>query len=227
MIRHKAALAAIALAFALGSPALAGTVHFDFEGTTTNSLSAGDGPTEVSAYMSEIYGSSVTATDTEVSPTGSGWTANSGNFIENSEAGGDKDFEIVFADGRVGAVRFTGFVDEDTGDEDFRLQAFDDTYADDWTFNGQTLSRDEDSPNASSYVGGWSWSVDPVDSSFDSGWIYFNRPVTLLVFSDHGSLDVAIDDLYVRTVPLPAAAWMGFMMLGGLGLARRRKRASA
>jgi hypothetical protein len=230
MRRQLVAMAATGLLCALGATAQAQKIVFDFEGTTTNPLGDNANATSISDYMSEVYSvfneHSVTVTGAVANPSSSDWTGtgdrfqNDGGFIQNVDGG---DFEISFGNYGVRNARFYGFIDEATDGRDFTFSAYGEGY-DEGAYSAEnpdpstlvtTLSRDADQVGSTE---------KQEDVAFSSGWIYFSEPVYLMVFHANGSFDVAIDDLEVLTVPLPAAAWMGLMTLGGLGLARRRRR---
>lgn len=230
------AMATMGLVCALAGSAWADTT-FDFEGTASNPLGTNSDSTAISNYMSEVYGNTVTVTDARANPSSSSsdW-ASTGDSYQNDtgfiQAVSGNDFEIAFSGAGISAVRFTGFIDDASTGSDFSFQAYTSAYDDAYLFLGFIPTQGSaENPAPGSDDVSRSWEADQVDPNgqqenvaFDSGWIYFNAPVNLLVFHDSGSYDVAIDDLRVRTVPLPAAAWMGFMMLGCLGLARRRRR---
>lgn len=80
---------------------------------------------------------------------------------------------------------------------------------------------DEENPDPGALVGTWTWDASagteiPIDIAC------FDRPVSLLVFSDGGVNEIGIDNLTVTPVPAPGALLLTLFGLGALRTRRRR-----
>ncbi len=213
----KQSLLSIAVCLAVTCTAAKADITFDFEGTSVGDESAG-----LTTYMSGVYGSSVTVTDARVSTNTFlppiDWAGNDTKFIRLALTGDgalEGDMEISFDETPISAVRFDGFVwlDDNLFDlGDLQLKA----YSDQFTASGGTRGD----PDPGSIVADLTW--DPGTwNGFDSGWVVFDQPVTLLVFSDHSIYDIGVDNLQVRAVPAPGAALLGLLGMGLIGWTRK------
>ncbi|MFO0837832.1 MAG: hypothetical protein U1D55_04850 [Phycisphaerae bacterium] len=172
----------------------------------------------IGAYMSGVYGSSVTVTDAFASnnaipnPPAPGvlWNGNSSDYLRVGPNVGQRDFEITFDQRAIVSAACLGFVfDEARGPVDFTIRAYDASYT------------DRENPNASSLVFAQSFNVAHNGTQVTVGPIAFSRPVSLLVFSDTGRFDVGIDALTVA-VPAPGAVVLGSLGLSLIGWLKRR-----
>ena len=192
---------------------------FDF-----NTLENNDSSDVISAYMSGLYGSTVTVTDARArikeSPLPDAWTGNFSTYIWSANGGTADDFEILFEStpinallglGGTGSTR--GFVFEETGEWSFQIFAYDSTY----TEAGGTVEN----PYGGALVDAWSIVVgDGTQISIPD--LIFSRSVSLLVISNDGVHDIAIDDLQVTPVPVPAAVLLGVLGFGVAGMKLRK-----
>lgn len=199
-------------------------VTFDFEGA-----GIWDGSTALSTHMTSVYGSSVTVTDARVNKNSHSlftWTGNDSKYIHlaafTSQGALSGDMEISFDDVPITAVRFDGFVwlDGHFWDlGDLEMRGYTDAYGDRGTPDSSAAVSGD---NAPSQMGVTDFSWNPGTwNSFDSGWVEFDEPVSLLVFSNHNIHDIGIDNLQVRAVPAPGAAFLGVVGIGLVGWSRK------
>ena len=179
------------------------SVTFDFEGTLSNPLNPGDGVIQIGNYMSELNASIVTVQDMMVGIDFS--TANQYAMLS-----GSSDMEILLST-PITSVQFdlAVFGDRVDGIYDFELSAF-----------------DEMSVQVDSTI---TFSADSLFST-NSGLITFSSPVSVLVMSDSGMWEVAIDNLTVETeggeiavTPAPGAVLLGGIGVCLIGWLRRRR----
>ena len=169
--------------------------------------------TEISDYMTRVYGSQVYVTDGEIRENDYGdlpeWIGK-GDFDNFLRCGvGSGDLEIEFRDVPIISASADGYVFETTDGPDFIVAGFDDTFG------------DEEDPLLSSYVHHQAYSTDSVGGGPFT--INFSRPVSLLIFSDGGVDDVGIDNLTVQSVPTPSAMLLGSLGMGITGWLKRRR----
>ena len=190
-------------------------VKFDFE-----DLYYGQGDSAISAYMTGEAGFDV---ETDGAKVGwdLGWYGNWGDYLYSSERGGA--FSICFEQG-ITSIDFDGYVfDAQDGASvtDFRMFAYD--------YDGNLVgyeAYDTGGEWKKYWHWGWKWYFDEDDHEAvgPDGAIEFCKDVYKVVFSDDGKHDIGVDNICVTPVPLPAAAWLGFVMLGGLAAVRRIRR---
>ncbi|MFO0838308.1 MAG: hypothetical protein U1D55_07240 [Phycisphaerae bacterium] len=190
-------------------------VVFDYNGVAYSTAPG------VSTYMTNVYGSPVTVTGAYASNNtlpapnpGVLWTGNASDYLRVGPGAppvpgtGDKDFEISFDQIPIQGISLLGYIfDEARGPTDFQIYAYDSTYT------------DRENPSPSALVFHQAFDVTANGTQVFVGTPQFSRPVSLLVFSDHGSFDVGIDDMTI-TVPEPSAA-LGLLGLPLLALRRR------
>ncbi len=171
------------------------SVTFDFEGTST-----GAGETEIGNYMSGLYPGTVTVGGMEVN-----MVFGSQMIILSDNVAGD--MEILFSE-PITSVQFDYTVFGKEGDDslDFELHAYSADYGDMENPSGQVVDS-------------MTYTVASAYPIHDSGLITFSSPVYLLTMSDHGTWEVAVDNLAVEPVansihtPSPSA-----ILLGGIGV---------
>ncbi|MBN1343894.1 MAG: hypothetical protein JXQ73_14515 [Phycisphaerae bacterium] len=204
---RKLWFACVVSVMVMTSGAYADMTTFDF-----NALADGASPSQVSCYMTGLYGSSVTETDAYADR--GDWHGNCTTYIW-SALGSFGDFEISFDENPITGMSFCGYIFDATLGADFHVYAYTEAYG----------NRYLPCPVAHVYTGRW-YGGD--DTEFCSGWIEFDEPVTLLVFSNSGLHDVGIDCLTVcspdgeQVVPAPGAALLGVLGLSIISVVRRR-----
>jgi hypothetical protein len=208
---------------ALASATAQAVVTFDFE----DAIVGGAAPDYVASanqrvtdYMTNVYGSSVTATgaaawrNDETAPLDLDWPGKSGTDkwlrTYGSASLTPGAFQISFD--TVPIVKFSGdfYVFTETQFDDFTVTAYDSTYGD----------RYNPSPSAALAAYHWWGGTGQGHFSVDLGLI---RPATLLIFTDGGWYDIAIDNLQVSPVPAPGAILLGSIGVGLVGWLRRRR----
>lgn len=194
------------------------TVTFDIEGALIGGIAPDyvvSANQRVTDYMTSEYGSSVTATgaaawrNAESSPLDLDWPGKTDTDqwlrTYGSQSVTPGYFQISFDDVPITSMSGDFHVFVETGGDDFVVRAYDSTYGDRYN------------PNSSALIAEQSWNFGTGSDVFD---IDFSSPVSLLVFSDGGWYDIAIDNLTVTSVPEPATILL--LGLGGI-LLRRRK----
>jgi len=208
---------------------------FDFEGTVPNPLSTGDQDALVAAYMTEVYGSSVSVLGAQVSVYQSdGSTAGAplgpDQFIKNrnrfSEPPYDIDtIEISFDTVPILNAQFEAgvFAASVHGSPDFVCEAYD-------AIGNPVGISDGGGANlggvGSHTISGnqWIWYTNwATDVSALSPLLVFNSPVTRLVFHDDNQFDVGVDNLEVTPVPVPGAVLLGMLGLSVVGVKLRKR----
>jgi len=194
------------------------TVTFDIESAIIGGIApdyVASANQRVTDYMTGEYGSSVTATgaaawrNAETSPLDLDWPGKSDldQWLRTygSASLTDGFFQISFDAIPITSVSGDFHVFVETEGSDFAVKAYDSSYGDRYN------------PNISALIAEQSWNDGTGSGVFD---IDFSSPVTLLVFSDSGWYDIAVDNMQVTYVPEP-----GTILLLGLGglLLRRRK----
>ena len=159
-----------------------------------DSLAVPRGDLVISNYMTQTYGSDVStdgARTIDDAAPGDVFIATSIQLL------GRGDFVIRFEDAPIVGFQLEGHVINATPGDDFSLTAY----------LGLTQVFQF---NRSGGI-----------EVFDSGWNDFSGPVDRLVISDHGRVDVGIDQLCVMPVPEPASAmvWVALAVL----TARKRR----
>jgi hypothetical protein len=194
---------------------------------TFDALSNGNRDTQVSTYMTGVSGSAVTASGVRAGDN-TYWAA-SGDWLGKANGDvfvktyGSSDLEIVFATKPFLQTGGQGYVFSATSGADFTVKAYDSTYnSGTYTWFLWKLPYTGEDPNPSALVYSNSWNAS-AGTQIDFSAV-FTRPVSLLVFSDSGSYDVGIDNLYVGTpsVPVPGAVLLGVLGLGAAGRKLRK-----
>ena len=194
---------------------------FDFEGATIGGAASdyvGSANQRVTDYMTGVYGSAVTATgaaawsNSESAPLDLDWPGkdDSDQWLRTygSASLSPGGFQISFDVVPIVQAGADFHVFTLTAGHDFTVAAYSSTYGDRY------------SPNAGALIDEASWDYDtPSSDSFD---ISFSSPVSLLVFSDGGWYDIAIDNLEVAPVPTPTAILLGMLGLTVAGVKLRR-----
>ena len=192
------------------------TLTFDF-----NSLANDANSNAISTYMSNIYTlagyGNIAVTDAKARISSGDWPGNATTYIWTDVNSSERDFEILFVTtpitallGLGGTGRTVGLVHDPTDGNDFTIFAYDSTYG------------NVENPNVSALV--TSWSIDGLSKKAPVSIpdLLFTRPVSLLVISDSGEKDVAIDNLMVTPVPEPAT--IALLGMGSLTLLRRKRK---
>jgi hypothetical protein len=198
--------------------AISGTAQatlFTFDTVPEALLENTDNQTTISNYMTGLYGSMVTVSDAGIRDNGDTSTdwiwpgrSNSDNFMRTDSS---EDFEILFAITPVTSISGLGYVFEHTTGDDIVIKG----YGSNYTASGGNVEN----PNPSALVG--TWSANPGDNQQVSFSLSFSSDAYLLVISDSGEKDVAIDDLTVTPTPEPAT--IALLGLGALSLLRRKR----
>ncbi len=223
MNRLKRVVLPLVLAVCLVGSAQAGPTLFDFEAVTIGGTPnvGGTANQYVSNYMTGVYGSSVTATgaaawrNAETAPVDLDWAGktDTDKWLRSYGAVGYTQtpgkFQISFDAVPVAQANADFYVFVATAGDDFTVKAYDSTYGDRYN------------PSAGALVLEQSWDLGTGPDSFA---LNFASPVSLLVFSDSGYYDVAIDNLEVTPVPAPGALLLGLFGVS-LASAKLRKRA--
>lgn len=208
----------VVAAMAVATGSAEGVVTFDFQGATVGGAApdyVASANQRVTDYMTAVYGSSVTATGAAAwrnSESGDDWPGKTDTdrwlrtYGSKSLTPGSFQisFDVVPIIGTTGD--FYVFVEATQGD-DFTVKAYDSTYGDRYN------------PNLSAKVGSYSYDGGIGADNFAMS---FGSPVSLLVFSDSGWYDIAIDELQVSPIPAPGAILLGSMGVGLVGWLRRR-----
>ncbi len=211
----------LVLSVCLVGVAQAGVVTFDFEGATIGGAGpdyVASGNQRVSDYMTGVYGSAITATgagawrNDESAPLDLDWPGKTGTDqwlrTYGSQSVTPGVFQISFDIVPVAGAAADFHVFTETAGHDFTVKAYDDTYGNRYA------------PAAGALVTEQSWDFGTGSGSFA---LSFNSPVSLLVFSDGGWYDIAIDNLEVTPVPVPGAVLLGMLGLGAAGMKLRRE----
>ncbi len=223
MERLERVVLPLILMLCLVGSAQAAPTMFDFEGATIGGYPdiGGSANQYVSSYMTGAYGSSVTSTgaaawrNAETAPVDLDWTGKTptDQWLRSYGAVGYTQtpgkFQISFDDVALAQAEADFYVFTATLGDDFTVKAYDSTYGDRYA------------PNAGALVYEESWDLGTGPGSFS---LNFASPVSLLVFSDTGYYDVAIDNLQVTPVPAPSALLLG---LFGVGIVRAKLRKRA
>ena len=214
-----AGIMSLALLFGGVGQLEAGPITFNFNAPA---LPLGSDSAAISAYMTGIYGSSVTVTgaasSTNISP-GPDWTGNNTQYIRTA-TGAAGDFEISFDTVPIVSINVgsLGFVFNETDLADFVIRAYDSTFGNRENPNDPSALVDSFARNPGA---GEQINIMTLTGSD----IIFSRPVTLLVFSDENVFDVGIDDLKVTPIPEPSTLILlgiGFLSLVGYSCHRRK-----
>lgn len=200
--------------------AQADLITFDFEGATVGGAApdyVGSANQRVTDYMTSVYGSSVTATgaaawrNNETDPLDLDWPGKTGTDkwlrTYGSQSLTPGVFQISFDLVPLVEAGADFYVFTPTTGHDFSVKAYDSTYGNRYA------------PNASALVGEQSWDFGTGTGSFAMS---FGSPVSLLVCSDGSWYDIAIDNLQVVPVPVPAAVLLGILGLGAAGWKLRK-----
>ncbi len=201
-------------------------VTFDFDAATIGGTPniGGTANQYVSSYMTGVYGSAVTSTGAAAwqnaqsePPAGHDWdwpgktpydrwlrAYGASNYTQTPGV-----FQISFDLVPIveAAADFHVFID-DVQAHDFTVKAYGSNYGDRYD------------PSAAALVSEQSWDSGIGSDSFS---LAFSSPVSLLVFSDGGYYDVAVDNLEVTPVPVPGAMLLGLLGLSAAGVKLRRR----
>lgn len=204
----------------LGAAPTQAMVTFDFESATVGGVGpdyVGSANQRVTDYMTGVYGSPVTVTgaaawrNDETAPLDLDWPGKTGTDkwlrTYGSQSLTPGAFQISFDAVPIMEAGGDFYVFVATQDDDFTVKAYDSTYGDRYN------------PSVSGLVDEQSWDFGAGSGSFAMS---FTSPVSLLVFSDGGWYDIAIDDLKVRPIPAPGAILLGSIGAGLVGWLRRR-----
>ena len=196
------------------------SVTFDFEGATVGGAApdyVASANQRVTDYMTGVYSSSVTATgaaawrNSETSPLDVDWPgktdADKWLRTYGSQSVTPAAFQISFDVLPIVQASADFHVFKATTGDDFTVKAYDSTYGDRYA------------PNASALVDEQSWDFGTGSDSFAMS---FGSPVSLVVCSDGGWYDIAIDNLEVVPVPAPGAILLGILGLGAVGVKLRK-----
>ncbi len=217
------------LVLILSGSGLASAALFDFEGISAfNPGSATPNSTcsdwRISLYMTDVYGSKVSSTDSEIRNNDDAipfyppeWVGNETNWMRNDSYDGS-DFEILFEERPITAILGgIGYVFQATPGADLQIFAYGPTYNN----NGGTV----EDPYAGALVGHQAYNPGQ-GAEVVFGEIDFGEPVSLLVFSNHGYHDIGIDNFEVLpsvNAPEPATMLLfGSGLVGMAGLGRKK-----
>ena len=193
---------------------------FDFEAATVGGSPGAGGTADqyISNYMTGVYGSSVTAT------AGAAWTNDDAGADWAGKTGTDKwlrtygavgysktpgYLQISFDDRPVVSGSFDACVFEATAGADFTISLYGSGYGDRYSPNPAALIASADAD----------WGVGQLTVTT----LPTPEPVSLVVFSNEGYHDIAIDNLQVTAIPAPGAVLLGSLGAGLVGYWRRRK----
>ncbi len=242
MKKYSIAILVAALIALTAGSAVADPVTFTFDGQIgapygTTQLENTSDAGQISAYMTNIYGSAVAVTDGRINDNGDGssdWAGHGStdNFLRTGDGA---DMEILFSTtAPIGSVSGSGYV-------------FDATSAADWVIIGYGAGYGSvENPTAAAEVARWtvdfgtstntywdwrtwSWVTETIDLGDNSQFAFnltFGAPVSLLVISDSGTYDVGVDNLVVSSyvVPVPGAVLLGMLGLSVAGARLRKNR---
>ena len=183
----------VALVMVAASATAVETVSFDF-----NALARFDGPRNISEYMTDLYGTSITVEGARTTRDADDETD---RFIATSlQLFNRGDFEILFDEMPIVGLQFEGYVLDATPGDDFTLTAFSD---DTLLLTVEVVARDTG------------------EEVFQTEWFALPAAANRIVVSDTGRKDVGIDDLIVEPVPEPMTAVLMFVGAGAVYLRRR------
>jgi len=178
------------------SAATAQTVSFDFD-----ALGRFDGSRNISDYMTDLYGTSITVAGARATTDATDATD---RFIATSlQLFNRGDFEILFDEMPIVGLQFEGYVLDATPGDDFTLRAFND---DTLLLIVEVVARDNG------------------EEVFQTEWFDLPSAANRLVVSDTGRKDVGLDDLIVQPVPEPATLALMLIGTGAIFLRRRHVR---
>ena len=208
-----------AIVFTLAASAGA-SVTFDFEGATVGGSPGAGGTADqyISNYMTGVYGSSVTATGSAAwtnAEAGADWTgkADTDQWLRTYGAVGYSEtpgyLQISFDDVPIVAGSFEAYIFEATDGADFTISLYGAGYGDRYNPEAAALIA---SGTADSGVG-------PLIVNFDTD----PMAISLVVLSNEGYHDIAIDNFQVTAVPAPGALLLGGLGASLVGYLRRRK----
>jgi hypothetical protein len=196
------------------------SVTFDFEGATLAGSPGAGGTADqyISSYMTGVYGSSVTATG------GAAWTNDSAGADWAGKTGTDQwlrtygavgysetpgYMQISFDDRPLASGSFAAYVFEATEGADLTISLYGSGYGDRYA------------PDATALI-----ATGSTDAGVGEIFVSFSglpQAVSLMVISNEGYHDVAIDDFTAQAVPAPGAILLGSLGTGLVGYLRRRK----
>jgi hypothetical protein len=196
------------------------SVTFDFEAATVAGSPGAGGTADqyISSYMTGVYGSSVTATG------GAAWTNDSAGADWAGKTGTDKwlrtygavgysetpgYLQISFDDTPIASGSFDAYVFEATEGADFTISLYGSGYGDRYAPDSAALIA-----TAAADAG-----VGPLTVWFGA----LPQAVSLIVLSNEGYHDVAIDNFTVTAVPAPGAVLLGSLGVSLVGYLRKRK----